>query len=304
MTLVIMAAGMGSRYGGLKQLDPINRHGEFIIDYSIYDAVRAGFDKVVFIIKEENLADFRETVSKRIEGSVKVDFAFQRLDNIPDGFSIPDGRTKPWGTGHAVLAAADVVNEPFAVINSDDFYGSDAFIKLHDFLLTQKDAKSDGKAHYAMAGYILENTITENGYVSRGICEVENGHLVRVTERTKIQENSGVIQYNENDVWHDLDRKAVVSMNCWAFTPAVFDALKSGFTQFMRELPDSENPQKAEFFLPFFIQSCIDDGSCDVRVLETGAKWYGVTYREDKPRFVAFIESETKTGAYPDGLWK
>ena len=304
MTLVIMAAGMGSRYGGLKQLDPINRHGEFIIDYSIYDAVRAGFDKVVFIIKEENLVSFRETVSKRIEGSVKVEFAFQRLDNIPDGFSIPEGRTKPWGTGHAVLAAADVVNEPFAVINSDDFYGSDAFVKLHDFLASQKDAKPDVKAHYAMAGYILENTITENGYVSRGICEVENGHLVRVTERTKIQENSGVIQYNENDVWHDLDRKAVVSMNCWAFTPAVFDALKSGFTQFMRELPDSENPQKAEFFLPFLVQSCIDDGSCDVRVLETGAKWYGVTYREDKPRFVAFIESETKTGAYPDGLWK
>ncbi len=155
-----------------------------------------------------------------------------------------------------------------------------------------------------MAGYILENTITENGYVSRGICEVERGHLVRVTERTKIQENSGVIQYNENDVWHDLDRKAVVSMNCWAFTPAIFDSLKSGFTKFMRGLPDSENPQKADFFLPFLVQSCIDDGSCDVQVLETGAKWYGVTYREDKPRFVAFIESETKTGAYPDGLWK
>ncbi|MCI8387982.1 MAG: nucleotidyltransferase [Clostridiales bacterium] len=302
MTLVIMAAGMGSRYGGLKQIDPITEHGEFIVDFSIYDAVQAGFDKVVFIIKEENYDVFRETVGKRVEKAVEVKYAFQKMDNIPDGFTLPEGREKPWGTGHAVLAAADVVNEPFAVINADDFYGRDAFVKLHKFLCEEKS--DTARAHYAMAGYILENTITENGYVSRGICDVKNGFLQNVVERTKIQENDGVVQYCENDNWVDIDRKSVVSMNCWAFTPEIFSALHNGFVEFLTELPNTPNPLKAEFFLPFLVQHEIDCDTCDVRVLETSAKWYGVTYHEDKPRFVEFIKNETAAGVYPDGLWK
>ncbi len=302
MTLVIMAAGMGSRYGGLKQIDPVTRHGEFIVDFSIYDAVRAGFDRVVFVIKEENYDVFRETVGKRIEKSVKVSYAFQRMTDLPEGFTVPEGRVKPWGTAHAVLSAAAVTDEPFAVINSDDFYGRDAFVKLHDFLASPEN---DGRAHYAMAGYILENTITENGSVARGICEVDaSGKLTRVTERTKIQENDGKVQFFEDDAWHDIDRRAVVSMNCWAFTPELFTALRNGFADFMAKLPETPDPKKAEFFLPFLVQSEIDAGKCDVRVLETSAKWYGVTYREDKPRFVAFVEEQIRAGNYPDGLFE
>ena len=302
MTLVIMAAGMGSRYGGLKQIDPVTEHGEFIIDFSIFDAVRAGFDKVVFIIKEENYEIFRETVGKRVENALEVRYAFQKLEDLPAGFAVPEGRTKPWGTGHAVLSAAGVVDEPFAVINSDDFYGRDALVKLHDFLASAQADSS--KAHYAMAGYILENTITENGYVSRGICDVEGGYLRKVVERTKIQENDGVVQFCEDEIWQDIDRKSVVSMNCWAFTPEVFASLRTDFADFLTRLADSGNPLKAEFFLPFHIQNEIDRSACDVRVLETDAKWYGVTYHEDKPRFVEFIKSQIAAGVYPDGLWK
>ena len=299
MTLVIMAAGMGSRYGGLKQIDPITPHGEFIVDFSIYDAVKVGFDKVVFIIKEENYEIFRETVGARIEGAVKVEYVFQALDKIPEGYSVPEGRVKPWGTAHAALMAADVVNEPFAIINSDDFYGRDAFKQLYDYM-----SADDRKNHFAMAGYVLENTITENGYVSRGVCNVVCGQLKNVVERTKIQENDGVIQYSENDEWHDLDRDAVVSMNCWAFTPEIFAMLKTGFAGFLDKLPEAKDPLKAEYFLPFLVQSRIDSGECDVSVLKTSAKWYGVTYAEDKPTFVAFIKSQTEAGVYPDGLWK
>ena len=299
MTLLIMAAGMGSRYGGPKQIDPMTPHGEFIIDFSIYDALAAGFDKVCFIIKEENLEDFRETVGKRIGKKVDVSYAFQKMGTLPEGFTVPEGRTKPWGTGQAVLSAADIVKEPFAVINADDYYGRDAFVKLHDFLASDGDQKD-----WAMAGYILENTITENGSVARGICEVEGGKLVKVTERTKIQENDGKIQYLEGEEWHDLDRRSIVSMNCWAFKPSIFPALRDGFTEFLRALPDAPDPKKAEFFLPSLVQHEIDRNECTVTVLETSAKWYGVTYHDDKPKFVNFITSEIKKGTYPDGLWK
>lgn len=302
MTLVIMAAGMGSRYGGLKQIDPITPHSEFIIDFSVYDAHRAGFDKVVFIIKEENYKIFRETVGRRIEKAINIDYAFQKLDNIPSPFTLLEGRTKPWGTGHAVLSAANKLNEPFVVINSDDFYGRDAYVKLYDFLTAGHADLS--KSHYAMAGYILENTITENGHVSRGICETDDKMLKKVTERTKIQENNGVIQYSEDGKWIDLDRKSFVSMNCWAFTPKIFDSLHDGFYKFLSDLPNSTDPLKAEFYLPFLVQSEIDNNNCDVRVIETNAKWYGVTYQEDKPRFIEFIKSQIKSGVYPDGLWK
>ena len=294
-----MAAGMGSRYGGLKQIDPVTPHGEFIVDYSIYDAVKVGFDKVVFIIKKESYDIFRETIGKRIEGAVKVEYVFQSLDKIPDGYRIPDGRVKPWGTAHAALMAADVVNEPFAIVNSDDFYGRDAFAKLYDLM-----SRAESTGQYAMAGYVLENTITENGYVSRGICDVRDGYLRQIVERTKIQENDGAVQYFEGDAWHDLDRRAVVSMNCWAFTPDIFAKLKDGFCAFLDNLGTAADPLKAEYFLPFLVQSGIDRGECEVHVLNTSAKWYGVTYAEDKPTLVAFIKSQTESGVYPDGLWK
>ena len=303
MTLVILAAGMGSRYGGMKQIDPMTPHGEFIIDFSIFDAVRAGFDKVVFIIKEENLRDFHDTVGKRVEKAIKVDYAFQKMDDIPSGFAIPDGRTKPWGTGHALLSARDKVNEPFAVINADDFYGREAFVKLHEFLSApQSDAS---KAHFAMVGYILENTLTENGSVSRGICDVNaDGKLNQVVERTKIQDNGGKAQYFEDEKWVDIDRHSVVSMNCWAFTPEIFGALHDGFVEFLSNLPNTPDPKKAEFFLPFLVQRQIDRGECDVKVIPTHAKWYGVTYPDDKQKFVNFAKHEIVEGEYPDGLWK
>lgn len=302
MTLVIMAAGMGSRYGGLKQIDPVMPHGEFIVDLSIFDAVRAGVDKVVFIIKRENLEVFRETVGSRIEGSVKVEYVFQDMDALPAGRSVPEGRVKPWGTGHAVLCCKDVVKENFIVINADDFYGADAYVKLTEFL---KDAHADAdKAHFAMVGYVLENTITENGSVARGVCESENGLLTRVTERTKIMENNGVVQYFEDDAWHDLDRRSTVSMNFWGFTPEVFELLEHDFELFLDDVESGKaDRMKGEFFLPFVIAKGIEDGKCDARVLETDAKWYGVTYHEDKPVLEAFIRESVAKGEYPDGLW-
>ena len=303
MTLVIMAAGMGSRYGGLKQIDPVTPHGEFIVDFSIYDAVRAGVDKVVFIIKRENYEIFKETVGSRIEGSVKGEYVFQDMDALPAGRSVPEGRVKPWGTGHAVLCCRDVVKENFIVINADDFYGADAYARLAEFL---KDAKSDKDfAHFAMVGYVLENTITENGSVARGICECEGGLLTQVTERTKIQENDGIVQYFENDKWHDLDRRSTVSMNFWGFTPEIFDLLAHDFDAFLADVDAGRaDSMKGEFFLPFVVAKAIKDGKCDARVLETNAKWYGVTYHDDKPVLEAFIKKSVADGEYPDGLWK
>lgn len=297
MTLVIMAAGMGSRYGGLKQIDPVGANGEFIVDYSIYDAIEAGFDKVVFIIKKENLEIFRETVGKRVEEKIKVEYAFQSMEDLPAGFTAPEGREKPLGTGHAVWCARNVVDDNFAVINSDDFYGRDAFAKLADYL---KNAKG---TNYCMAGYILKNTITENGYVSRGVCKTENGKLTNVVERTHIERHDGQIQYLENDEWTPLAEDSVVSMNCWGFTPAIFDALGKGLERFLKTtLP--ENPLKAEFFLPFLVQDEIDAQNCSVDMLTTTAKWYGVTYAADRPVMVDFLKQETEKGVYPDGLFK
>lgn len=297
MTLVIMAAGMGSRYGGLKQLDPVGANGEFIVDYSIYDAIEAGFDKVVFIIKKENLEIFRDTVGKRVEEKIKVEYAFQSMDDLPAGFTAPEGREKPLGTGHAVWCARNVVDDNFAVINSDDFYGRDAFAKLANYL---KNAKG---TNYCMAGYILKNTITENGYVSRGVCKTENGKLTNVVERTHIEHHDGQIQYLENDEWTPLAEDSVVSMNCWGFTPAIFDALGKGLERFLKTtLP--ENPLKAEFFLPFLVQDEIDAQNCSVDMLTTTAKWYGVTYAADRPVMVDFLKQETEKGVYPDGLFK
>ncbi len=298
MTLVILAAGMGSRYGGLKQIDPIGPGGEFIVDYSIYDAIKAGFDKVVFIIKKENLDIFRDTVGKRVENHIKVEYVFQDVSAIPDGYAVVEGRSKPWGTGHAVISAADKVSDGFAVINSDDFYGRDSFIKLGQFLKGNKDGD---KYHFCMAGFVLENTLTDNGHVSRGICETDaNGYLTRVTERTKIQKNGGLTQYFENDEWHTIKAGSTVSMNCWAFSPALFGELKRLFKAFFAE---SNDLSKDEFFLPFAVQDLIDEGKCDVKVVKTDAKWHGVTYHEDRQMVVDAIKSMVADGIYPEKLW-
>lgn len=299
MTLVIMAAGMGSRYGGLKQIDPVGTHGEFILDYSIYDAIAAGFRKVVLIIKEEHLRDFRDTIGRRIERAIPVEYVFQKLDAVPEPFAVPEGRVKPWGTAHAVWTAAPAVNEPFAVINADDFYGRDAFMQLGAFLKQVPDHKPDA---YCMAGYVLKNTLTENGYVSRGVCDVDkNGKLVSVTERTRIQRNGGIVQFCENDRWAALDENATVSMNCWGFTPAIFDAIRGGMDAFFAQV--AKNPLKAEYFLPSVVTREIEAGRCTVQVLKTNARWYGVTYPDDKPAVVQKIAEMTAAGIYPDGLW-
>lgn len=301
LTLVIMAAGMGSRYGGLKQIDPVGRHGEFIIDYSIYDAIIAGFNKVVFIIKEENYDVFRDTVGKRVEKLVDVKYAFQKIETIPEGTIMPEGRTKPWGTAHAVYSCKDLVNENFVVINADDFYGRDSFVQLADFL--KEKSESGDKYHFAMAGFILKNTLTENGHVARGVCTTDsNNYLKNVTERTKIQYNDGKVQfYEEGDGWTTIDPSSTVSMNCWGFTPDIFTEIGKQMKDFFKQ--DTVTLAKAEFFLPSVVQNLIDNGKCDVKVLNTDAKWYGVTYHEDKEEIVKYISKQTENGVYPENLW-
>ncbi len=286
---------MGSRYGGLKQIDPVGPNGEFLVDFSVYDAMQAGFDKVVFVINEKHRQDFEDTVGRRIKG-IKVEYAYQQLDDIPEGFSVPEGRTKSWGTGQAVLCARKYVTDPFAVINADDFYSKDAFDKLFAFLSKgTKDA-------YCMAGYQLCNTITENGTVSRGVCDTdENGILKGITERTKIMRNNGVIQYFEDDKWHDLTDGTVVSMNCWGFTPDFFDMLEREFKAFLSGI--ESNPLKSEFYLPSAVKTAMDSDGKKVNVLTTCSKWYGVTYKEDRDGVVSFLKHASATGIYPENLW-
>lgn len=301
-TLVIMAAGMGSRYGGLKQVDKVGPSGEIIMDYSIYDARRAGFNKVVFIIKEENDALFREVIGNRIAEFMDVSYVYQRIDNLPDGFTVPEGRIKPWGTAHAVMSCIGTVTDPFIVINADDFYGQQAFQRLSEWMDTA-DFNSR-PVEYCMAGYILENTLTENGHVARGICSVgEDGILIDVNERTKIMKRNGRIQYTEDDInWIDLDGKSIVSMNCWCFPPSFLHEISVRFRGFHEA--NRENILKAEFFLPFVVKDMIAQGECRVRVLETGDRWFGVTYREDKDAVVRAIAQKVALGEYPANLWK
>lgn len=306
MTLVIMAAGMGNRYGGLKQIDPIGNFGEFILDYSIYDAINAGFDKVVFIIKEENLQVFKETVGNRIAAVVSVEYAFQRTNDVPSELAhlIPAERTKPWGTAQAVLACADIVNEPFAVINADDFYGRESFELLSDFLKNDAHTPKPNKNYsFCMVGFVLDNTLTDNGHVARGVCELNSdNYLTRVTERTQIETVDGQVKYFENGVYTDLDRKSTVSMNCWGFTPELFTAIKDGFKGFFEQ--NKDNLLKAEYFLPFVVDDLLKAKKCDVKVLNTAAKWYGVTYHEDKQKIMDYVRGLISDGIYPDKLWK
>ncbi len=297
MTLLILAAGLGSRYGGLKQLDPVTENGEFIIDFSVYDAIVSGFDKIVFVIKEENLELFRETIGQRFEDQVKVEYAFQKLDDLPNGFTVPAGREKPWGTAQAMLAARHCINEPFAVINADDFYGRNAYEKLAKHL-SSVDLKAE-TAQYCMVGYILENTLTENGTVSRGVCEVENGRLVDVVERTKISKGNGVALFTEDGKETELPMDTIVSMNCWGFTPDIFDRVMEGFGKF---LANDDGNIKREYYLPFAVKEIMDSGKCSVSVYSSADSWYGVTYREDHDHVVDSLKKLRDKGIYPKKL--
>ena len=301
--LVIMAAGMGSRYGGLKQIDPIDKQGHIIMDFSIFDAKRAGFEKVVFIIKKENEADFKEAVGKRMESVMEVEYVFQDLHNIPEGFEVPEGRVKPWGTAHAVLSAIDVVDGPFAVINADDYYGRDAFQKIYDFLSTTED---DDKYRYTMVGYQLKNTVTENGHVARGVCTLdENDYLVKVEERTRIEKRGDGIAFTEDDgaTWQELPEGAVVSMNMWGFSASFLKEIKAGFAAFLEE-GLAKNPMKCEYYLPAVVTRLLVEDKATVTVLETTDKWYGVTYKEDKPLVMAAIQDMKDKGIYPEQVWE
>lgn len=301
--LVIMAAGMGSRYGGLKQMDPVGPDGELIIDYSVYDAVRAGFEKVVFIIKHEIEREFREAIGDRVSGKIEVAYAFQELGQLPPGYSVPEGRVKPWGTTHAVLSVKKIIDAPFAVINADDYYGPSAYRTLFDWLAAPRD--DDGKLHYSMVGYKLRNTLSDSGGVTRGVCETnEDGYLKSVVERKMIERAASGVRYSDDGgaTWVGVDPDTIVSMNFWGLTPGFFAEAERNFSAFLDEsLP--VDPQKCEFLLPSEIDAQIRSGAANVKVLESSDVWYGVTYKEDKPTVVSAIASKTKDGLYPSPLW-
>lgn len=300
--LVVLAAGMGSRYGGLKQIDPVGPNGEVIIDYSIFDARRAGFETVVFIIKHEIEDAFKAAIGDRLSKVMEVRYAFQQLDDLPEGFTVPEGREKPWGTSHAILAARDVIDAPFAVINADDYYGPEAFQVIYDYLSTHAD---DDKYRYAMVGYLLKNTVTENGHVARGVCVENPDHtLADVTERTKIATYEGGIHFTEDDgaTWTDLPEDTLVSMNLWGFGASVVPEIQNRFAAFLEaSLPT--NPLKCEYFLPLVVSQLIAEDKATVQVLRSTDKWYGVTYKEDKPTVVAAIREKIAGGLYPENLW-
>lgn len=297
--LVVMAAGMGSRYGGLKQIDPVDKEGHIIMDFSVYDAVKAGFKKVIFIIKKENEADFKAAIGDRLSKHLDVTYVFQDLKNLPEGYEVPEGRVKPWGTGHAVLSCIDEIDGPFAVINADDYYGANAFRMAYDFLTQNQD--EDGIYRYMMVGYKLENTLTENGHVARGVCVTdEEGHLQKIHERTHIERHEGSVAYTEDEgkTWTALPQDSAVSMNMWGFSESILKELKARFPKFLEEnLP--VNPMKCEYFLPFVVDELLGENKATVKVLKSMDKWYGVTYKEDKPVVVAAIQRMKDEGLYP-----
>lgn len=297
--LVVMAAGMGSRYGGLKQIDPVDKEGHIIMDFSVYDAVKAGFKKVIFIIKKENEADFKAAIGDRLRKHLDVTYVFQDLKNLPEGYEVPEGRVKPWGTGHAVLSCIDEIDEPFAVINADDYYGANAFRMAYDFLTQNQD--EDGIYRYMMVGYKLENTLTENGHVARGVCVTdEEGHLQKIHERTHIERHEGNVAYTEDEgkTWTALPQDSTVSMNMWGFSESILKELKARFPKFLEENL-TVNPMKCEYFLPFVVDELLGENKATVKVLKSMDKWYGVTYKEDKPVVVAAIQRMKDEGLYP-----
>lgn len=307
--LVIMAAGIGSRFGGgIKQLEPVGPNGEIIMDYSIRDAVEAGFDKIVFIIRRDIEADFREAIGNRMEQlcalkGVEIAYAFQEMDDLPEGITVPEGRKKPWGTGQAVLACREIIKEPFAVINADDYYGKEAFVKLHDFL---QGYTPDKAAEFCMAGFILKNTLSENGGVTRGVCQLDaDEYLTGVHETSNIVKTADGAAVEEENGLRPIDPMSYVSMNMWGLTPEFIQMLEKGFVEFFEKIDGNED--KAEYLLPIYIDELLQAGKVSVKVLETADKWFGVTYKEDKPVVVESFQNLIKTGVYEQDLfadWK
>lgn len=301
--LVIMAAGMGSRYGGLKQIDPVDEFGNIIIDFSIYDAKQAGFEKVIFIIKKAIEEEFKIHIGNRISRYMDVQYVYQELDRIPEGFEVPEGRVKPWGTAHAVLCCKDLIDGPFAVINADDYYGKEAFHMIYNQLASVGD---NDRYQYTMVGYQLYNTLTENGHVARGVCTVdENGYLADIHERTRIEKHGDTAEYTEDDgaSWTALSQSTIVSMNMWGFTKSILGEMENRFGAFLeRNLP--VNPLKCEYFLPFVVDELLKTGQAKVTVLKSVDRWYGVTYKEDKEVVVKAIKALKDDGLYPQKLWE
>ena len=300
--LVVMAAGMGSRYGGMKQIDPVGPNGQVIMDYSLYDARRAGFETVVFVIKHEIEDAFKAAIGDRVSKVMQVHYAFQQLDELPAGYTIPEGRAKPWGTCHAVLAAKPFIDGPFAVVNADDYYGPEAFRVMYEYLSTH----SDGELYdYCMVSYLLQNTVSENGSVARGVCQANpDGTLHSVTERTRIETYAGGIHYTEDggESWTDLPGETPVSMNLWGFGKSFLEEADRRFAGWLDENL-AKNPLKCEYFLPLVVTELLEEGKATVKVLNSTDQWYGVTYREDKPVVVAGIARKTAEGLYPENLW-
>jgi NDP-sugar pyrophosphorylase family protein len=294
-TLLVLAAGMGSRYGGLKQIDPVGPANETIIDYSIYDALRAGFGKIVFVIRHDIEHAFREAIGRKFEKHAPVDYVFQELDKVPAGFGVPKSRTKPWGTSHAILMAKNVIHEPFAAINADDFYGATSYKILHDQL-------ASGSSDHAMVGFVLRNTLSEHGSVSRGVCSCDsNSYLQSIAELTKIEKAGNGAKYSdESGKIQHLSGDEIVSMNCWGFRPSLFAHLREQFANFLRE---QGHEDKSEFFIPAAVNSLVNSGKARLKVLRTPDSWFGVTYREDKPHVVASIRALVARGDYPGKLW-
>lgn len=300
--LVIMAAGIGSRFGkGIKQLAPVGPNGEIIMDYSIHDALEAGFNKVVFIIRKDIEEEFREVIGNRIEKITEVEYAFQSLEDLPEGFSVPEGRTKPWGTGQAVLVAKKVLSEPFMVINADDYYGKEAYVKVHDYLVQEQP--DDGILHICMAGFRLGNTLSDNGSVTRGVCHIEDGALTGVTETHNIFKTENGAEAREDDgSVQELDPKCLVSMNMWGLTPAFMETLEKGFTEFLEGMEPGNI--KKEYLLPVLIDQLIKSDKAKVDVLESRDTWFGVTYQEDKDIVIAAFKELTENGIYPEKLYQ
>ena len=297
--LVIMAAGMGSRYGGCKQMDPMGGHNQVILDYSLYDARRAGFETAVFVIKREIEADFKERIGARVQRHMDVRYAFQRMDDLPEGYAVPEGRTKPWGTAQAALAAGPFLDGPFAIINADDYYGPEAFRVIYDYLCAHP-----GGSEYAMVAYRLENTVTDYGHVSRGVCQVgADGRLTSIAERKHIEKGPPP-RFTEDggETWTELSGDTMVSMNFWGFTPTLLDQARERFPAFLDRALGAD-PLRAEYLLPTLVGQLIDEGAATVRALSSGDKWFGITYQEDKPAVIAAIAGMTARRLYPDELW-
>ena len=301
LTLIVLAAGIGRRYGGIKQLDPVGSHGELIIDYSVYDALHAGFARVVFVINKAIEAEFRDRVGGAIEKQCDTIYVYQSLEDVPAGFQVPPDRRKPWGTAHATLACKGVVHSPFAVINSDDFYGRTAYQALYDYLANAQDC--DGAYDYCMVGYLLENTLTEHGHVARGVCVVDqHNFLVEVRERTRIRMAGSGAEYTEDgEHWVSIPQGSIASLNFWGFTPSLFEELEVRFAQFLAR--NHERIDKAEFFLPEVVGELIREQKARVRVLPTDERWFGVTYQQDKPGVKQAIDALIRRGVYPEKLW-